>query len=86
MADQIDPWSLSIEQLNSLKKQHEDEIAELQTQMQSLQNAKGKFLNSKSCVEDISKSKENDALLVPLNSSLCKFRMLDNIHFYFIES
>lgn len=72
---QIDPWSLSIEQLSSLKKQHEDEIAELQTQMQSLANAKGRFINSKNCVEDISKSKEDDTLLVPLNSSLCKLVM-----------
>jgi prefoldin alpha subunit len=72
MAEQIDPWSLSIEQLSSLKKQHEDEIAELQTQLQSLSNAKGRFVNSRNCIEDIAKSKEGDAMLVPLNSSLCK--------------
>ena len=70
--NQIQPWDLSIEQLGQLKKQHEDEISELQVQLQSLNSAKGKFINSKSCVDEMSKSKEDDAILVPLNSSLCK--------------
>ena len=71
--NQVNPWDLSLEQLSSLKKQHEDEIAELQSQLQSLNSAKGRFNNSKTCIDDISKSKVGDSLLVPLNSSLCEF-------------
>ena len=70
---EINPWDLSIESLSTYKKQHEDEINELQSQLQSLNSAKGKFNNSKACMEEVAKSKEGDHLLVPLNSSLCMY-------------
>jgi len=69
---EIQPWQLSIEQLDQLKKQHEGEIQELQSQLQSLHSAKGRFNNSRACIDEVGKGKEGDALLVPLNSSLCK--------------
>jgi hypothetical protein len=35
-----------------------------------LHNAKGRFLNARNTLDDISTSASNDVLLVPLNSSL----------------
>ena len=68
---EIQPWQLSIEQLANLKKQHEEELSEIQSQLQQIQNAKSRFLNSRFTLEELSKSKEGDAMLIPLNSSLC---------------
>lgn len=69
-AREIDVMQLSLEQLNQLKTQHEEEIQELNKQLEILYSAKNKFLSSKLNVENMSKTKENDVLLVPLTSSL----------------
>jgi prefoldin alpha subunit len=67
---QIDPMSLSLDQLNNLKTQNEEELQELQRQLEALHNAKGRFLNARNNLDDMSTSKKDDVLLVPLNSSL----------------
>lgn len=67
---QIDPMQLSLEQLNSLKTQHEEEIVELTKQLEALYGAKNRFLASRATLDDISTTKTGDAMLVPLTSSL----------------
>lgn len=61
---------LSLEQLNNLKTQNEEELQELQRQLEALHNAKSRFANARNMLDDISTSANNDVLLVPLNSSL----------------
>ena len=61
---------LSLEQLSSLKQQHEDELQELQKQLETLSGAKRRFLNARLALDEIKNSEEGDKLLVPLNSSL----------------
>ena len=61
---------LSLEQLNNLKTQNEEELQELQRQLEALHNAKGRFMNARNTLDDISTSAVNDVILVPLNSSL----------------
>ena len=67
---EIQPMQLSLEQLNSLKGQHEQEIQELSKQMESLYNAKNRYMTAKSVISDISACPEGNTLMVPLNSSL----------------
>lgn len=62
--------SLSLEQLNSIKSQIEGELQELQKQLESLSLARNRFTNAKSILLDLSTSKADEKLLVPLNSSL----------------
>jgi prefoldin alpha subunit len=68
--NQIDPMQLSLEQLNSLKTQHEDEIVELSKQLEALYGAKNRFQASRATLDDIATTKPGDAMLVPLTSSL----------------
>ena len=67
---EINPLQLSLEQLNALKTQHEEELSELQRQMESLMNAKGRFLSARNTLDEISINKPGDRLLIPLNASL----------------
>ena len=67
---EIQPMQLSLEQLNALKQQHEEEIQELSRQLESLINGRNRFALSKSTLQDISSYPENQKLLIPLNSSL----------------
>ena len=67
---EIQPYQLSLEQLNSLKTQHEEEINELQNQLDQLSAARSRFLNAKISLTDISTYKNGDSLYVPLSSSL----------------
>ena len=66
----INPFQLSLEQLQTLRTQHEEELSELQKQLEQLHNAKNRFLNARSTLTDISASAANDMVLVPLNTSL----------------
>lgn len=68
--NEISPMQLSLEQLNSLKTQHEEEIAELSKQLEALVGAKTRFLSSRMTLEDMQTTKNGDNLLVPLTSSL----------------
>ncbi len=61
---------LSIEQLNALKTQHEEELQELQKQLESLHGARTRFSTSRSTLIDMGKVPEGQSLLVPLSSSL----------------
>jgi prefoldin alpha subunit len=68
---EITPWTMSIEELNSLKTQLDTEIQDLQKQLESLSNGKSRFINARETVDDISKSSNSgDSLLIPLTSSL----------------
>lgn len=61
---------LSLEQLSSLKTQHENEIQELGRQMESLYGAKSRYNNAKAVLGDINTCPAGNALMIPLNSSL----------------
>ena len=67
---EIQPMQLSIEQLYSLKQQHEEELQELQNQLGSLAEARSKFFNAKNSLSEISKSPEGAMIYVPLSPSL----------------
>lgn len=67
---EIQPMQLSLEQLSSLKTQHEEELQELQRQMESLYGAKSRFVNAKATLTDLSSCPEGNTLMIPLNSSL----------------
>lgn len=67
---EIQPMDLSIEQLNGLKTQHENEIQELQKQAEQLYNANSRFNTAKAVLNDMSKYEDGNTLLMPLNSSL----------------
>mmetsp|Transcript_30059 Transcript_30059/g.28725 ORF Transcript_30059/g.28725 Transcript_30059/m.28725 type:complete len:161 (-) Transcript_30059:114-596(-) len=67
---EVNPMHLSLEQLNNLKLQNEEELQELQRQLETLHGAKGRFLNARNTLDEISTSKKDEVLLVPLNSSL----------------
>jgi prefoldin alpha subunit len=67
---EIQPMQLSLEQLNALKQQHEEELQELSRQLESLINGRNRFALSKSTLQEISSYPENQKLLIPLNSSL----------------
>ena len=67
---EVNPFTMSIDQLNEMKTNLEVEIQDLQKQLESLHNAKARFNNARSSIEDIENSKAGDSLLVPLTSSL----------------
>lgn len=67
---EVSAEDLTIDQLASLKQQHEDEIKELSSQLDQLHGAKSRYINSKNVIDDMSKSTEGSTLLVPLTSSL----------------
>lgn len=66
----INPLQLSLEQLNGLKTQIEEELQDLNRQLEALIVAKNRFLNAKATLQDVSASEDGARLLVPLNSSL----------------
>lgn len=67
---EIQPLQLSLEQLNSLKTQHEEELQQLQRQGETLMGAKNRFLTAKATLHELQQSKGGQRLLIPLNSSL----------------
>ncbi|RYY69822.1 prefoldin subunit alpha [archaeon] len=67
---EINLFQLSLEQLNSLKGQHEEEIQQLNRQAETLLGARNRFLTTRATLQQLNQGKEGDQLLVPLNSSL----------------
>jgi prefoldin alpha subunit len=67
---EIQPFQLSLEQLNLLKSQHEEELQQLQRQGETLIGAKNRFHTVRATLNDLQQSKNGNRLLVPLNSSL----------------
>jgi prefoldin alpha subunit len=67
---EINPMQLSLEQLQSLRTQNEEELAELSRQLEQLHGAKNRFINARNTLADMSKSAANDTILIPLNTSL----------------
>ena len=67
---EINPMQLSIEQLHTLRQQHEEEIQEMQKQLDSLAQARNRFLSAKSSLNDIAETPSDNFLYVPLSSSL----------------
>jgi prefoldin alpha subunit len=67
---EIQPMQLSLEQLNTLKVQHEQELQELARQMESLIGAKSRFQNARATLDEISVCPSGGVILIPLNSSL----------------
>lgn len=67
---EIQPMQLSLEQLSSLKTQHENEIQELSRQMEALYGAKNRYNNAKVVLGDINTCPSGNQLMIPLNSSL----------------
>ncbi len=57
---EIDPFSLSLEQLQAMKVQHEDEVAELTRQLEALYGARGRFYSARSAVEDLVKPENGE--------------------------
>eukprot|EP01032_Pedospumella_encystans_P011861 gene11861-13758_t len=67
---EIQPMQLSLEQLSSLKTQHENEIQELSRQMEALYGAKNRYNNAKVVLGDVNTCPSGNQLMIPLNSSL----------------
>ena len=61
---------LSLEQLNALKKQFEEEIKVLGGNLQQLRTAQARFGNSKESIRELSTSEGGREILVPLTGSM----------------
>ena len=70
MAQEMDISTLSLDQLNQLKSQHEQELNQLRERHSSLKQAEGRFRQSKDALAAISKDDEGKSMLVPLTQSL----------------
>ncbi|EGB06745.1 hypothetical protein AURANDRAFT_28705 [Aureococcus anophagefferens] len=66
----MDISTLSLDQLNQLKSQHEQELNQLRERHSSLKQAEGRFRQSKDALAAISKDDEGKSMLVPLTQSL----------------
>lgn len=66
----VSPMQLSLEQLNTIKTQLEEDLNELQRQLETLSNARGRFSTAKATLLDMKTCKEDEKLLIPLHSSL----------------
>jgi prefoldin alpha subunit len=66
----IDITKLSIEQLQQLKKQHEEEIEGLSGNLGALRVAMNKFLDSQKTIETFAETPAGAEILVPLTSSM----------------
>eukprot|EP00299_Pterocystis_sp_00344_P018682 c9321_g1_i1.p1 GENE.c9321_g1_i1~~c9321_g1_i1.p1 ORF type:complete len:148 (+),score=31.93 c9321_g1_i1:838-1281(+) len=67
---EVDPKMLSLEQLNMVKEQLQEEVQVLQRSLDQLQMASNRFDASKDAIARISKEEAGSELLVPLTSSL----------------
>jgi prefoldin alpha subunit len=67
---EIQPMQLSIEQLNFIKTQHEEDIIELNKQLEVLMGAKNRYLTAKATITEVGAAPEGNSMLVPLTSSL----------------
>lgn len=62
--------NLSLEQLSGLKEQMDQDIQSLSRAYDALRGARNRFQESKNCVEQFKHLPKNQAILVPLTSSL----------------
>lgn len=69
-SNEMDISTLSLDQLNQLKSQHEQELNQLRERHGSLKQAEGRFRQSKDALAAISKDDEGKSMLVPLTQSL----------------
>ena len=69
-SNEMDISTLSLDQLNQLKSQHEQELNQLRERHSSLKQAEGRFRQSKDALAAISKDDEGRRMLVPLTQSL----------------
>ena len=79
-SNEMDISTLSLDQLNQLKSQHEQELNQLRERHSSLKQAEGRFRQSKDALAAISKDDEGKSMLVPLRagkgSSLGRFPLV----------
>lgn len=68
--NEMDISTLSLDQLNNLKTQHEQELNSLSARHGDLKQAEGRFRQSKDALNAISKDDEGKRMLVPLTQSL----------------
>mmetsp|Transcript_14600 Transcript_14600/g.24233 ORF Transcript_14600/g.24233 Transcript_14600/m.24233 type:complete len:160 (-) Transcript_14600:2185-2664(-) len=61
---------LTLDQLSGLKTQHEDELTELQHQLEQLHGARNRYNNSMSTLDNMGRARDEQTMLIPLNSSL----------------
>ena len=69
-SNEMDISTLSLDQLNQLKSQHEQELNQLRERHSSLKQAEGRFRQSKDALAAISKDDEGKSMLVLLTQSL----------------
>uniref|UniRef100_A0A7S3NIR8 Prefoldin subunit 5 n=1 Tax=Aureoumbra lagunensis TaxID=44058 RepID=A0A7S3NIR8_9STRA len=69
---QIDISKLSLEQLNSMKQEHEESVQELSSQLETMKLAEGRFRESRNTLDIIKldDQAEGKEMLVPLTQSL----------------
>jgi len=70
MSQTVNIENLSLEQLNMLKQQVEEEVQILSSSLQQLRVAASRYAESKECLKSINKSNEGKKVLIPLTSSL----------------
>merc|ERR1719231_1537307 len=75
----------SMQQLQGIKQQLDTDTQNLQVTAATLSEASSRFLQSGKCVEQLSKSKEGDEILVPLTSSLYIPGKLTNLKSVLVE-
>ena len=76
---------LTLDQLGGLKTQHEEELSELQNQLEQLHGARNRYNNSMSTLESMGRNKEDQTMLIPLNSSLYAPGKVSNPHKVIVE-
>merc|ERR1712091_571030 len=69
-SNEMDISTLSLDQLNQLKSQHEQELNQLHARHSGLKQAEGRFRQSKDALAAISKDDQGRRMLVPLTQSL----------------
>jgi prefoldin alpha subunit len=69
-SQEMDISKLSLDQLNQLKSQHEDEVQQLSMRHSSLKTAEARFRESRGALLAISPEDEGAEMLVPLTQSL----------------
>ena len=66
----MDILSLSLDQLNSIRTQYDEELLEINRQLEALYSAKSRFNSAKVNISELDQCADDDRLLVPLNQSL----------------
>ncbi|XP_055849705.1 probable prefoldin subunit 5 [Episyrphus balteatus] len=68
--EQIDLEKLSLEQLQQIKAEFQQEVEAIQDSIQTLYNCKAKYATSKEALEQVQPDWQNKEILVPLTSSM----------------